>query len=112
MKKIALFAAIVVSFGTTACTQAASHPTMAADNQTALPFRATQPTSYLVTAKDEAGVRRVYGKYGINLLRVIGNGLFEIGLQNDPGLSDLDHAAQESNGAVQAVQPNYTYHTN
>lgn len=67
---------------------------------------------YIVTAQDEASVRLVYAKQGIKMLRTIGNGQFELHLQSDPGLAELNELAAHSSGVIRAIQPNYRYQTN
>lgn len=75
-------------------------------------FKPAQLAGYIVTAKDEAAVRRVYAKLGVAVLRSLGNGQFELQLQSDPGLAEVNNLASHSNGAITAVQPNYTYQAN
>jgi hypothetical protein len=113
-KALTLIMAIALPFSTAACTQtpAAKVQTVIAANQPATPFNTAQSNGYIVTAKDEAAVRRVYAKFSISVLRAIGNGLFEMKLQNDPGLAELSNAASHSGGAITTVQPNFSYQAN
>lgn len=106
--------AIALPFSTAACTQtpATKVQTAVAANQPATRFNTAQSNGYIVTASNEAAVRRVYAKQGIALLRSIGNGQFELHLQTDPGLVDLTDLAKHSDGAITAVQPNFSYQAN
>lgn len=85
---------------------------MVAENASAGMFKANQNKGYIVTAQDEASVQRVYGALGISLLRALGNQQFEMQLQNDAGIQVVTDLAHHSNGAITAVQPNYSYQAN
>lgn len=57
----------------------------------------------------ESAIRRIYSKFGIVTIKFIGNDQFELNLQNDPGLLEMESLANQSSGAVKAIQPNYIY---
>lgn len=105
--------AIALPLSTVACTQTPAKQVQtvvaAADKPM---FKPAQSNGYIVTANDEATVRRIYAKHGVTVLRAIGNGQFELHLQRDPGLAELNDLATHSGGAITAVQPNFTYQAN
>ena len=73
----------------------------------------TAPGSYIVDAPEgESAIRSLYGRYGIVLVRPLGNDQFEIQLNSDPGLEALKDATEGSKGAVKAIQPNFIYRAN
>lgn len=94
-----------------ACSQAPT-PSMASKEPTTL--KQTEPGSYIVNASGDGDetIRRVFAKYGVELVRPLGNKQFELRLQRDPGLDALKSVAADSGGQVTAVQPNFVYHTN
>jgi hypothetical protein len=71
----------------------------------------TQPNGYIVTATsgNAADVQHIYEKYGITTLRALGHNLFELRLQQDPGLAEIENRAKQSGGLIEAVQPNHSY---
>ncbi len=83
---------------------------MIADQQNSL--KPAQSNGYIVTANDEAAVRRAYASLGITLLRAIGNGVFELHLNNDPGIAAITELANRSGGTITAVQSNFSYQAN
>lgn len=85
---------------------------MIAENSNSGMFTANQNKGYIVTAPDAASVQRVYGALGIKVLRALGNSQFEMQLQQDAGVEAVSNLALHSNGAITAVQPNYSYQAN
>lgn len=85
---------------------------MPASNQSSGMLKPAQASSYIVTAANEENVRHVYGSLGVTLLRSLGHGLFEMQLKNNPGLAAVSKLANDSNGLITAVQPNFTYQAN
>ncbi len=71
----------------------------------------SQYSGYIVTALNEGepAIRRTYAKFGIVTIKPIGNGQYELRVQSDPGLTELESLATRSNDAIQAIQPNYIY---
>lgn len=80
------------------------------------PMAFNQPVSgsYIVNAAGDGNevIRRVFAKYGVTLVRSLGNKQFELRLQRDPGLDVLKSVAADSGGEITAIQPNFAYHTN
>lgn len=76
-------------------------------------FNQTVPGSYIVkvSGDGELVIRRIFAKYGVALVRPLGNEQFEMQLKLDPGLDTLKSMAAGSDGAVMAVQPNFVYHS-
>jgi len=103
---------LLLPLSTLACTQPHAEPTapivMAAD-QPVRSFVGAAQQGYIVTAKDEASVRRIFAQQGVTVLRSLGNGQFELHLQNDPGLSVVTEMASRSGGIISAVQTNQSY---
>jgi hypothetical protein len=114
MKNALLLLAITLPLTTVACTQNSTpkETKVVAENTHAGMFKTNQNQGYIVTAQDEASVQRVYGALGISLLRALGNQQFEMHLQNDAGIQNVTDLALHSNGAITAVQPNYSYQAN
>lgn len=69
--------------------------------------------SYIVNAAadGELVIRRVFAEYGVALLRSLGNGQFELRLNQDPGLEVAKNKVAGTNGAISAIQPNFVYHS-
>ncbi|MGB7650065.1 MAG: hypothetical protein WBL62_02565 [Gallionella sp.] len=114
MKNCLLLLAIALPLSTIACTQNNAHQEtkMIAENSNSGMFTANQNKGYIVTAPDAASVQRVYGALGVKVLRALGNRQFEMHLQQDAGIEAVSNLAQHSNGAITAVQPNYSYQAN
>ena len=114
MKNYLFLIVLSLPLGTVACAQNSvpQEAKLVAENSPSGMFQAKQSSSYIVTAKNEASVRQVYGSLGIQMLRALGNQQFEIQLQQDVGIQAVSNLAQHSNGAITAVQPNYRYQTN
>lgn len=112
-KTLITLIAITLPLTAVACAQTpgnkAQNVVAAADSPV---LKSSRSDGYIVTARNEAAVRRVFAKQGVAVLRAIGNGQFELHLQNDPGLAELNGLATHSGGSITAVQPNFTYQTN
>ena len=95
---------------TVACTRPHAEA-IALNDKPATTLNQSEYSGYIVTAlnEGEAAIRRTYAKFGVKVLRSIGNGHFELRLQNDPGLSELESLATRSGGSITAIQPNYIY---
>jgi hypothetical protein len=108
-------AALLVLATTTACSQSAQPPVAPAQvliNKAPAISNQTVPGSYIVTAPGDGAtaIRRVFAQYGVVQVNPLGNNQFELRLQRDPGLDALTGLATGSNGAVNAIQPNFVYH--
>lgn len=106
--------AALLALAAAACSQAAAPsapPPPAAPASAAGGQQQTLPGSYIVQApgNGEQAIRRVFGEYGITLVRPLGNEQFEVRLSRDPGLDALQRQVAGSRGAVTAVQPNFIY---
>lgn len=104
--------AILLPLTTMACSQPQTKKAMPVAIVTAQPapaFMGAAQQGYIVTAKDEASIRNTYAKQVVTMLRPIGNGQFEMRLQEDPGLSVVIEMASRSGGAISAVQANQQY---
>lgn len=114
MKNAFLLLAFTLPLSTVACTQNSTpkETKLVAENTSAGMFKANQNKGYIVTAQDEASVRRVFATLGISVLRALGNQQFELQLRNDAGIQAITDLASHSNGAITAVQPNYSYQAN
>lgn len=110
LKKILVPLIAILPLATTACARP-HNPTTLPGNNAAMMSKQPQPSSgYLVTAETgEMMVRQIYEQYGVTSIRPIGQGLFELHLQNDPGLAGMENLAKQSGGRIKAVQPNFIY---
>ncbi len=108
-KLITLFALILPLSGI-ACTRPHTE-TIALHDNPANTFNQSQSSGYIVTSLNEGepAIRRAYAKFGIVAIKLIGNGQYELQLQNDPGLSELEKLATHSSGEIKAIQPNFIY---
>lgn len=105
---------LLPALATVACSQAATPaPVPPAGMNAAGQFNRTVPGSYIVNApQGEPAIRRLFDRYGVAIVRPLGNDQFEIQLKLDPGLDSLKGAADGSKGAVKSVQPNLIYRAN
>jgi hypothetical protein len=62
----------------------------------------------LTAGADAKVIRDVYAKFGIKALKDLGNGVFLLTLNDDPGIETIEKLAQR-HPPIKAVQPNYTY---
>lgn len=95
---------------TVACTRPHTE-TIALNDKPANTINQAQYSGYIVTSlsEGEPAIRRAYAKFGIVGIKPIGNGQYELNLQNDPGLPEMESLANQSNGTIKAIQPNYIY---
>jgi hypothetical protein len=110
--KLLVSMAALLSFTTTlACTQAA---TPSLEKHEPAMLDRTVAGSYIVkvSGDGELVIRRIFAKYGVALVRSLGNEQFEMQLKLDPGIDTIKSMAAGSDGAVTAVQPNFIYHSN
>ncbi|MDD4979423.1 MAG: hypothetical protein PHI29_12410 [Gallionella sp.] len=111
-KNLYTLIAILLPLTTMACSQPPTQkamPVATVTAQTAPVFMGAAQQGYIVTAKDEASIRSTFAKQGVTMLRSIGNGQFEMHLQQDPGLSVVSEIASRSGGNISAVQANQRY---
>lgn len=70
---------------------------------------AVMPAEYLVTVApggNEKTVRDVYARFGIKSVKALGNDVYLVIVQHDPGLAAMAKAQDER---IKAVQPNQRY---
>lgn len=93
-----------------ACTRPSTE-TIALNDKPANTLNQSQSSGYIVTSSNEGepAIRRAYSEFGIVTVRLIGNNQYELQLQNDPGLSELEKLATHSGGEIKAIQPNFIY---
>jgi hypothetical protein len=101
---------LILPLTTVACT----HPhteTIALNDKPVNTLNQSQSSGYIVTSmnEDETAIRGTYTKLGIVTIKSIGNGLYELHVQNDPGLPEMENLATHSGGAIKAIQPNFIY---
>jgi hypothetical protein len=109
VKFIAL-SALALSLPTAACTRAHTEA-IALNDKPINTLNLSRSDGYIVTASNggEPAIRRAYAKFGIIAIKPIGNGLYELHVQSDPGLAEMENLALHSGGEIQAVQPNFIY---
>lgn len=100
----------ILSLTTVACTRPHTEQ-IALNDKPAAGLNQSQYSGYIVTALNEGepAIQHVYAKFGIVKVQLIGNDQYELHLQSDPGLAEMESLATRSNGAIKAIQPNYIY---
>ncbi len=100
----------VLSLTTIACTRPHTE-TIALNDKPVNTINQAQYSGYIVTSLNEGepAILRTYTKFGIIGIKPIGNGQYELNLQNDPGLPEMEDLATRSGGAIKAIQPNFIY---
>jgi hypothetical protein len=69
------------------------------------------PGQYLVTlaaGADARAINDLYGRFGIKSARSIGNDVYLVALNEDPGPEEMEKL-RRGNAQIKAVQPNYVY---
>ncbi|NOT99635.1 MAG: hypothetical protein HOO97_11160 [Sideroxydans sp.] len=102
----------ILSLTAIGCTRPHSEK-IALNDKPATTLNQPQYNGYIVTSdnKGEPAIRRTYSEFGIVAVRLIGNNQYELQLQNDPGLAELEKLATHSSGQIKAIQPNFIYKT-
>lgn len=102
--------ALILPLSTIACTRPHTE-TIALNDKPANTLNLSQSSGYIVTSLNEGepAIRRAYTKFGIIAIKLIGNGQYELHLQNDPGLPEMENLAIHSSGEIKTIQPNYIY---
>jgi hypothetical protein len=102
--------ALILPLSTIACTRPHTE-TIALNEKPTNTLNQSQSSGYIVTSinEGEPSIRRIYTKFGIVAIKLIGNGLYELHVQNDPGLHEMENLATHSGGAIESIQPNYIY---
>lgn len=71
------------------------------------------PGEYLITLAVGANAKAitdVYGKFGVKDMRNLGQSIFLVSFDEDPGLEKMEQARTQS-AQIKAVQPNFGYRT-
>jgi hypothetical protein len=102
--------ALLLPLSIVACTRPHTE-TLALNDKPANTFNQSQSSGYIVTSlsEGEPAIRSAYTKFGIAAIKSIGNGQYELHLQNDPGLPEMEKLATHSSGGIKAIQPNFIY---
>jgi hypothetical protein len=105
---LGFLAAVLISCGS-AC--AGSPPTPEAVAKGPPSARSMVPGEYLVTLSPGAevgAVTQVYGRFGLERIQDLGNGVVLVSLKEDPGLERMSEL-QAQDARIKAVQPNFVY---
>lgn len=102
--------ALVLPLAAAACTRPHTE-VIALNDKPANTLNQSPSNGYIVTSSNEGepAIRRAYTKFGIVAIKSIGNGLYELHVQDDPGLSEMENLATHSAGGIKAIQPNFSY---
>lgn len=101
---------VILSLTAIGCTRPHSEK-LALNDKPSTTLNQPQYNGYIVTLNNEGepAIRRAYSEFGIITVRLIGNNQYELQLQNDPGLPELEKLATHSSGEIKAIQPNFIY---
>jgi hypothetical protein len=101
-----------------ACSQvpgpSAERPAPSVERKDRMRMNQTVAGSYIVKVAGDAEprIKQFFAAYDVTAVHAMGNELYEMRLGRDPGIEVLRSAAAGSDGAIQAIQPNFIYRAN
>lgn len=115
-KRLMALALVLLSLGE-AMAGSRTGKTVAGKEDAGVPTTGTQdrvPGEYLVTVQkggDEALIRKLFAPFSVKEVQSLGEGLFLLKIEKDPGPKALKKKGRESE-QIRSVQPNFVYQLN